>query len=248
MSKNANGGYTSSFQIFLNQHKLAGSKKTIKSATSIRSTVPSEPVPSQPETTEFIAPLQPARVNKPEIVSSNGQNKPRLVRPRSLSESSLAPKNSNASPNVIGSSPKTKVERVQTIFELLESGGIRSEKLKAKRLGGALCTEIAQRELEGLKFLLVNRADPNGSEKNPVTPLFMATDLELTDYCRELLAANASLVHPNTSDGQCALQLALTSKPGVAQLFLQEVENLQANFNPEDIPTLGNKRTRQTPQ
>lgn len=80
---------------------------------------------------------------------------------------------------------------------------------------------VLTRDLESVRLLLLFGADPNGFDRNKLTPLYTATEMSFIDSARLLIKYGADPNLPAGPDGESPLASAITdSKAEFARLYL----------------------------
>lgn len=154
----------------------------------------------------------------------------------------------------VSKTPDTSIKRVQAVYSRLKQGAVAD---RERELGGVLHSLVSRQEKAGLLLLLKQGADPNGSAESPFTPLYVAAEMGLAEYCAELLRHGASVTRKNNSNGECALEAALKQSEEVKQMFLLHIARLEeadamraafssskADDSPYKEPRAGQKRQR----
>ena len=162
------------------------------------------------------------------IQTGAGINKQNKKRRNSLNEQEIE----NLYPT-LSVTPKTHSKLARSFFETLQkSPNSMSPRERKKRLGNTLCSLVARQEYEALELMLQQGADPNGSEQNPCTPLYVAVDLDLPKYCKLLLDYGASMVASNRlMNGATPVALAVTKNSiPVLNVLFSRVNRLQKSY------------------
>ena len=132
--------------------------------------------------------------------------------------------------------PPTSVKKVSRFFNDLEENKDVSDDIR-KHLGGQLHQLVLRNELEAMKVLLQQGADPDGGG-SARSPLYTAVDIKNVGACEILLKYGASMVFSVQASGKISnpLKLALQD-PSLATLFTKRLQQLE-NRKEKDLGDL----------
>ena len=135
----------------------------------------------------------------------------------------------------LDTAPLSNSKRVNDMLTTLTNGTPMSPQQRRSRLGKGLNDVIVHNELETLRILLEQGADPNGTKSSACTPLYVAVDMEMKEACQILLDAGASMIRPSRTKKETPLELALTERTGMAPILLKKLASIEKQYSRQQV-------------